>query len=95
MLKRKSLPKSSPLPAPGSDLGRGRKARDLVRYCANRANESTRPRKRLILIRGRVVSTLKVVCHGNYDPRLKMENVFPTGMFPALSQITTAEAFFA
>ena len=76
MLKRKNLPQNSPLPAPGSDLGRGSKARDLVRYSANRANESTWPRKRLVLIRGRVVSTLKVVCHGNYDPRLKWRTYF-------------------
>ena len=95
MLKRKNLPQSSPLPAPGSDLGRGSKARDWVHYFPIRANESTRPSKRLILIRGRVVSTQKIVCHGNYDPRLKMDNVFPTGMFTALSQISTAEAFSA
>ena len=76
MLKRKNLPQSSPLPAPGSDLGRGSKARDWVHYFPIRANESTRPGKPLILIRGRVVSTLKVVCHGNYDPRLKWRTYF-------------------
>jgi hypothetical protein len=51
MLKRKNLPQSSPLPAPGSDLGRGSKARDWVHYLPIRANESTRPGKPLILIR--------------------------------------------
>ena len=51
MLKRKNLPQSSPLPAPGSDLGRGSKARDWVHYFPIRANESTRPGKPLILIR--------------------------------------------
>jgi hypothetical protein len=41
MLKRKSLTQSSPLAAPGRDLGRGNKARNWVHYCPIRANGST------------------------------------------------------
>ncbi len=95
MPKRKGLPQSSPLAAPGSGLGRGSKARlgALLSDPRQRVDEAKQTTdldtgSRRIDAEDRLSRELR--------PALKkMDNVFPTGMFTALSQISTAEAFSA